>query len=139
MAGVELPDVSSPAEVEVLVRTFYGAVAQDALLGPLFNDVARVDWSEHLPKLCAFWNRALFSLPGYQGNPYAKHRAVHEQSPFTAEHFVRWLELFEETIDGGWAGPNAEAMKALAGKVARVHGSQFLGGPVPWEPLDEAV
>jgi hypothetical protein len=24
------------------------------LLGPMFNDVARVDWSEHLPKLTAF-------------------------------------------------------------------------------------
>lgn len=124
------PDVSSPDEVEALVRTFYGAVAQDALLGPLFNEVARVDWSEHLPKLTAFWCRALFGTPGYQGNPFAKHRAVHDVEPFTAAHFVRWLELFEETVDGGWAGEYAESMKLLARNVARVHSGQLIGEEV---------
>jgi hemoglobin len=120
-------DVSSPVDVEQIVRRFYGAVAQDALLGPVFNNVARVDWSEHLPKLTAFWCRALFGTEGYQGNPFAQHRAVHERSPFTAEHFARWLELFEETVDEGWCGERAESMKELARNVARVHGSQLVG------------
>jgi hemoglobin len=123
-------DVSSPADVEELVRRFYGAVAQDELLVPMFNDVARVDWSEHLPKLTAFWCRALFGTPGYQGNPYAKHRAIHAQAPFTAEHFARWLELFEETVDHGWSGERAESMKALALRVAEVHSRQLVGAPV---------
>jgi hemoglobin len=120
-------DVSSPQEVERLVRQFYGAVAQDDLLGPIFNDVARVDWSEHLPKLTAIWCRALYGIEGYQGNPFAKHRAIHERSPFTEAHFARWLELFEETIDEGWCGERAEAMKELARSVARVHSGQLVG------------
>ncbi|HKY16762.1 MAG TPA: group III truncated hemoglobin [Microthrixaceae bacterium] len=129
MPRSERRDVSSPADVELLVRRFYAAVAQDELLGPVFNDVAEVDWSAHLPKLTAFWCRALFGTPGYSGNPFAEHRAVHERSPFTAAHFVRWLELFEETVDDGWRGEQVEAMKLLAQNVARVHRGQLIGAP----------
>ena len=127
---VELGDISSPEEVAEAVRRFYQAVAQDQILGPMFNDVAQVDWAAHLPKLTLFWCRALFGLPGYSGNPYAAHRLIHEQEPFTREHFVRWLELFTETIDEGWAGEYAETMKALARNVARVHSSHLIGEAV---------
>ena len=60
-------DLDSPEEIAEMVRRFYQDVAQDDLLGPMFNDVAQVDWAEHLPKLAAFWCRALLGLPGYQG------------------------------------------------------------------------
>ena len=52
--GRRLPptgDLDSPGEIAEMVRRFYQDVAQDDLLGPVFNDVARVDWNEHLPKL----------------------------------------------------------------------------------------
>jgi hemoglobin len=110
-----------------MVRRFYRDVAQDDLLGPMFNDVARVDWSEHIPKLTAFWCRALFATAGYAGNPFRAHQLVHARQPFTAAHFERWLELFYETVDLGWSGPNAEKVKSLAANVARVHGDQLVG------------
>lgn len=122
-----LTDVGAPDDVAEVVRRFYADVAQDDLLGPLFNDVAKVDWSDHLPKLTAFWCRALFGIQGYVGNPFRAHIEVHERSSFTPAHFHRWLDLFEETIDLGWAGPNAERMKALANNVARVHSGQLVG------------
>lgn len=34
----------------------------DDLLGPVFNEVAQVNWPEHLAKLTAFWCRALFGI-----------------------------------------------------------------------------
>lgn len=123
-------DLDDPGEVAEMVRRFYADVAQDALLGPMFNDVARVDWSEHLPKLTAFWCRALFAMPGYEGNPYRAHLAVHAQRPFTRAHFERWLELFFETLDLGWAGPKVEQAKALARKVAAVHSRAIVGDAV---------
>ncbi len=122
-----LHDVNDPSQVAEVVRRFYADVAQDGLLGPLFNDVAQVDWSEHLPKLTDFWCRALFGLAGYSGNPFRSHLDVHTQRPFTIGHFHRWLDLFEETIDLGWRGPNAEKMKTLANNVARVHAGQLVG------------
>lgn len=114
-----------------MVARFYAEVAQDALLGPVFNDVARVDWADHIPKLTAFWCRALFAQPGYEGNPYRAHREVHARHPFTAAHFERWLELFHDTLDLGWAGPQVARAKALATRVADVHRRQLVEEDVP--------
>ena len=130
----ELPtrDLDSPDEIAEMVRRFYADVAQDDLLGPMFNEVARVDWSEHLPKLTAFWCRALLGLPGYQGNPFRAHALVHSERAFTPAHFERWLTLFHETVDIGWTGPNAQRAHEVADNVARVHSHQLIGQePVP--------
>jgi hemoglobin len=118
-------DLDDLGEVAEMVRRFYGDVAQDDLLGPIFNTVARVDWSEHLPKLTDYWCRLLLGLPGYTGNPLRAHQLVHEKRAFTDQHFERWLDLFSETVDLGWTGPNAEKAKAFAVRVARAHGRQL--------------
>jgi hemoglobin len=123
-------DLDDPEEIAEMVRRFYADVAQDDLLGPMFEDVAHVDWSEHLPKLTAFWCRALLSLPGYEGNPYRSHQLIDARRPFTEAHFHRWLDLFTETLELGWSGPKAEQARALARKVAEVHCKQIVGRPL---------
>ncbi len=128
-------DLDDPSEIAEMVRRFYADVAQDDLLGPMFEEVARVDWSEHLPKLTAFWCRALLSMPGYEGNPYRAHQEVHAQRAFTAAHFERWLDLFHETLDLGWSGPKVDKAKALAGRVADVHCHQLVGSATGFTPL----
>lgn len=120
-------DLDSPAEIAEMVRRFYQDVAQDDLLGPLFNDVASVDWAEHLPKLTAFWCRALLDQEGYVGNPFRAHSNVHARSPLTTAHFQRWLELFGETVELGWVGPNRQRALDLAENVAQVHHRQIVG------------
>ena len=123
-------DLDTPDEIAEMVRRFYADVAQDDLLGHLFNDVARVDWSDHLPKLAAFWCRALLGLPGYEGNPIRAHLHVHQQHAFTPAHFRRWLSLFHDTVELGWTGPKADRALALAHQVAQVHGRQLTGQDV---------
>ena len=86
-----------------------------------------------LPKLTAFWCRALLSIPGYEGNPYRAHGAVHGRLAFERRHFEQWLDLFHETLDLGWTGPKVEQAKALACKVAFVHSKQITGDPVARE------
>jgi hemoglobin len=113
--------LDDPDEIADLVRRFYREVAQDELLGPVFNDVAHVDWAEHLSKLTAFWCRALLGQVGYSGNAFTAHRRINERQPFTIEHFERWLALFEETVDAGWAGVNANRAKQHARFVAQAH------------------
>jgi hemoglobin len=120
-------DLDSPEEIAEMVRRFYQDVAQDDLLGPVFNDVAQVDWVEHLPKLAAFWCRALLDIEGYSGNPYRAHALVHHKRPLTPAHFERWLELFHDTVELGWTGPNVQRALALVHNVARVHGGQLVG------------
>ena len=119
-----------------MVRRFYTDVAQDDLLGPMFNDVARVDWSVHLPRLTAFWCRALLHIPGYSGNPVRAHALVHGRKAFTPAHFAQWLNLFHDTVELGWTGPNATRALQFAHTVARVHSQQLTGVAVR---LDEAA
>lgn len=123
-------DLDSVDEIAEMVRRFYADVAMDDLLGPVFEDAAQVDWSEHLPKLTAFWARALLGEPGYSGNPFRSHAEAHARAPFTAAHFRRWLMLFHETIELGWVGPRADRAQELADAVARVHSEQLIGQAV---------
>src|SRR5688500_14309868 len=50
-------DLVSRAQVHDLVVDFYRRVALDDLLGPVFGEVAEVDWSVHIPKLVDYWCR----------------------------------------------------------------------------------
>lgn len=114
-------DLDSSTEITEMVRRFYADVAQDELLGPIFEDVAHVDWSEHLPKLTQFWCRLLLHDGDYDGNPLRAHARIHEQAPFTDALFTRWLSLFHDTIETGWSGPNADQALDFAERVAVAH------------------
>lgn len=127
-------DLDSPDEIAEMVRRFYADVAMDDLLGPMFNDVAQVDWGEHLPKLTAFWCRALLGRPGYSGNPFRAHALVHRKRAFTSGHFERWLTLFHETLELGWTGPKTDRAGELADNVAAVYSRQLIGHAVSIEP-----
>ena len=114
-------DLDSPEEIAEMVRRFYADVAMDDLFEHR---------SEHLPKLTAFWSRALLALPGYAGNPFRAHAEVHHQEPFTPAHFERWLGLFTETVELGWVVHGADRALAIAHQVARVHREHLLGATV---------
>lgn len=135
----DTPDLNTTDEIGSMVRSFYTKVGVDDLLGPLFNDVAKVDWPDHFVKLTAFWSRALIGEPGYAGNPFRAHVEIHSQSAFTEAHFLRWLQLFHETIDAGWSGPYAEGAKEMARRVAAVHANQLIGEPVFFDLEDRSV
>lgn len=111
-------DLDTVEAIEEMVRRFYRVVAQDDLLGPMYNHAARVDWSVHVPKLASFWTRALLGIDGYQGNLSRAHERVNAIAPYTARHFERWLDLFHETVEIGWSGPYAERALRLAHHVA---------------------
>lgn len=119
------PDLDCLEQIELMVRRFYHDVNADDLLGPVFNTTAQVDWNTHLPKLSAFWARALLGIDGYQGNPFARHAETHATSALSPAHFERWLTLFERTLDTGWTGPNTDHARSLAHNVARVHRRQL--------------
>jgi hemoglobin len=79
------------AMIERLVRGFYAKVRKDELLAPVFD--ARIqDWEPHLQRMCAFWSSVALMSGRYHGNPMARHLPL----PVDAEHFDRWLALFEE-------------------------------------------
>ena len=107
-------DIENEADVRLLVDAFYGAVQADALLNPIFSDVAQVDWAQHLPKMYAFWNGLILGRPGYAGAPFPAHVPL----PVTREHFTRWLGLFHRTVDANFAGAGAQRAKDAAASIA---------------------
>jgi hemoglobin len=125
--GRDVDDVDQIAE---LVRRFYGDVAQDDVLGPIFVDVAQVDWSEHLPKLTAFWSRALLGTPGYAGNPFR----AHARDPLAPVVRAHALPALARPVRGEprppVARPERRPRAQLARDVASVHSRQILGRAV---------
>ena len=126
------PDLWSRAEIHELVVSFYREVIFDEVLGPMFEQVARVDWSVHIPKLTDYWCRVLLGEPGYDGGMLGPHMRVHALEPFQSEMFDRWVGLFVESVDLRWQGPIAERAKAHAEIVARNLSRRLLGED--WEP-----
>lgn len=113
-------DIASRADIERLVDTFYTRVRADDKLGPIFDDVARVDWDTHLPKMYGFWEAVLFGHATFKGNPLAAHRTLAQKTPLTAQDFDRWILLFHESVDELFAGMMAEDAKLRAMRIASV-------------------
>lgn len=113
-----LPDITTRADVELLVNTFYGKVREDQLIGPLFSEVARVNWDLHLPKMYDFWENILFGTGGYRGRPMPPHFRLTQQHPLRPHHFDRWLVLFYETVDELFEGEKAAEVKVRALNIA---------------------
>ena len=111
-------DIKDRAAIQQLVDTFYTKVRADETIGYLFNDVARVNWEQHLPRMYDFWENILFQTGGFKGNPMTAHVQLHQQSPLTAEHFARWQQLFLTTVDELFEGDMAELIKQRARSIA---------------------
>jgi len=60
-------DIATTDDVALLVDRFYGKVRCDALLNPIFNDVAKVDRPAHMATLYSFWQTLLLGTGTYQG------------------------------------------------------------------------
>lgn len=78
------------AMIERLVRGFCAKVRSDAVLAPVFDSKIK-DWEPHLAQMCAFWSSVALMSGRYHGTPMVKHTPL----PVDADHFDRWLELFE--------------------------------------------
>jgi hemoglobin len=113
-------DILSKDDIKKLVDSFYEEIGKDALLGPIFNDISKVDWSTHLPKMYSFWENAIFYTGGYNGNPLKVHKHIHEMFPLTSVHFYRWNEIFTNTINRLFEGKNAELAKTRALHISMV-------------------
>lgn len=91
----EPPNAAQEAEVAQVISRFYSRVMEDPLLAPVFN--AHVtDWDPHLARMQDFWMSVVYKVGRYAGNPLRVHRALGELRP---EHFVRWLTLWQQTVE----------------------------------------
>lgn len=104
-------DLDTPAAIRTLVARFYGKVLLDPALQRVFDPVLL---HRHIPLIEAYWEKMLLHGTGYHRNMVRVHQEEHRKRDFLPGDFDRWLELFVETVDEGFAGPKAERAKTLA-------------------------
>ncbi len=109
-------------DIELLVNKFYDKVQNDETIGFFFNEVAKVDWSKHLPKMYAFWETLLFGQISYKGNPMAVHFPINAQVPMEKRHFEQWVKLWTKTIEENFTGEMAETAIYKASNIAKLMG-----------------
>jgi hemoglobin len=113
-------DITKPKDIHRIIKAFFKKVKKDHLLAPFFAGKSQEDWEAFLQVMNSFWENVLFYSGGYFGNPMQRHRELNDLKSFTQEHFTRWLDLFCDTVDSGYAGEKAELMKERARNIATV-------------------
>lgn len=114
------PDITSQTDIKLLVDTFYNKVQANATLGYIFNDVAKINWDEHLPKMYSFWGSLLLQEHSYNGNPMKIHVELSKITPMSAAEFSEWISLFYQTVDELFEGTTAKEAKTRAANIARL-------------------
>jgi hypothetical protein len=66
-------DITTRADIVVMVDAFYRKVRQDDLLGGVFHEVIKDDWPDHLDKMYRFWHTVLLHEREYFGSPFPPH------------------------------------------------------------------
>ena len=112
--------LESRNDIEFLVNAFYDKVSKDEKIGFFFNDVAKVDWSHHLPKMYSFWESLLFGEASYKGNPMGMNFPVNEKVAIEKPHFAHWIKLWTETVEENFEGEKAEAAVYKASNIANL-------------------
>jgi hemoglobin len=112
------PDIQTRQHIEQLVDSFYTKVKDDDTIGHIFNEVAKVDWSHHLPKMYDFFETVILGQKGFKGNPMETHFTLNKKFPLQNEHFSRWKDLFFATIDELFEGETAQEAKQKATSIA---------------------
>ena len=114
-----MKDIESREDIKLLVNTFYDNLQKEEKeLDHLFNDVAKIDWETHLPKMYDFWETLLFHKNVYKGNPMKVHVDLNKKSALKKENFEQWLKLFKATVDDLFEGKIANIAKQRAESVA---------------------
>ena len=127
-------DLDTPDEIFEMVTRQYVDVVQDDLLQPYFNfGPGFIDWQAHIKSVADYWCHVVLYAPDYEIDVIENHRPLHERDPFTPELFDEWLQIFHDTVDGGWTGPHATIAKQRATGMAWAMAHRFLGHGV-WRP-----
>lgn len=114
-----MKDIVSQDDIQQLVNSFYDKV-KTSEIGFFFEEIAKVNWEKHLPKMYIFWESVLFATVKFDGNPMGAHFPINETIPMEKKHFEAWLQLWKETVDENFSGEMAESAKNKAENIAKL-------------------
>lgn len=112
----ELREIQTIDDIKLLVNNFYDAVKQDVILKDIFNNVIQDRWPQHLTKMYTFWQTVLLGEYTYEGTPFPPHAKL----PIDKQHFERWVQLFNTTVNTFFIGEKAEKAKWQGNRMAEM-------------------
>lgn len=124
-----MTDLADRADVDRLLRRFYGRVFTDETLDAPFSELREAGLESHLPVMCDFWETVLFRAGLYRRNAFHVHRQLNERHPLSESHFARWLQVWTKTVDEMYDGPVAERAKIQAERIAGSMSRRLTGAP----------
>jgi len=127
----ENTDLRTRADIEALLRRFYGRVLIDDILAEPFTELKIRGLDSHLPVMADFWETVLFRAGLYRGSALHAHRLVHHRTPLSGRHFVRWLTMWNNTVDEMYRGPIAQHAKVQAARIAWAMHRRLTGTNTP--------
>jgi hemoglobin len=107
-------EICAIEDIKLLVDSFYSAIRDNELLGPVFNGIIQERWPVHLEKMYRFWQTVLLEEHTYYGSPFPPHACL----ALTRVHFDTWLLIWRKTIDCFFTGTVAEEAKWRGDKMA---------------------
>ena len=113
-----MKDINDRKDIETLVNAFYDKVKADTKISHFFNEIVKVDWDLHLPKMYNFWETLLFGKKAFKGNPMLVHVLIAQKEMIHQEHFDRWLALWRKTLNENFKGERAEMAYSKAQQIA---------------------
>jgi hemoglobin len=125
-----MKDIETRTDIETLLQSFYAKAFKDELISFYFTEVIKLNLETHLPIIANFWETILLQTNKYNGDPMNVHKHIHALSPFKAEHFDRWVLLFQQTVSEMFEGNTAELAKQRAASIATVMKIKLLHGGI---------
>jgi hemoglobin len=111
-------DIEGRTDIKLLIDTFYIKVRADESIGYIFDEIAKVDWENHMPIMYDFWENTLFHTGSYKRNAMQPHLDLNEKISLTKAHFDQWLLIFKTTVDELFVGEVAHNAKTRAISIA---------------------
>lgn len=115
---LSMKDITTPSDIHHLLNKFYEKAFADDIIGYIFKNAPGFILEEHLPVIASFWESVLFGVASYKGNPMLKHIELNRSIPLKAEHFERWLQLWEQTVKENFEGTIANDAVTKAKSIA---------------------
>jgi hemoglobin len=115
---VQVPDITSRADIELLLQRFYSKAFADPVIGFFFIEVIPLDLETHIPRIADFWESVIFNTRGYRKNVMEVHQHISDLSPIQKDHLDQWVKLFTATVDELFEGDKASLIKNRAISIA---------------------
>jgi hemoglobin len=110
-----MQDIQNRKDIEFLVDSFYTKAMADESLAPFFTGDLALNFEQHKPIMCDFWEFNLFQTPmTYMRNVMQPHIHLNEKRKIENSHFERWIAIFHQTVDELFAGSKADKAKESA-------------------------